>query len=201
MSDETYNRIFEPVYTTKVTGRGVGMSAMLGIITAHNGALQLSSKLGEGTTFKIFLPAQKNDETGEESLRKIATSSWQGNGTVLLVEDEYQILLIAKIMLTKLGFTVIEAANGKEALEQYQKNAADITLVVTDMGMPVMDGYQLFSELKALRPELPIIISSGFGETVVTSKITRKDIAGFISKPYDLDKLREVLKKVMERAK
>jgi YesN/AraC family two-component response regulator len=101
-------------------------------------------------------------------------------------------------LLKKLGFSVIEATNGKEALELYQKNDADITLVVTDVGMPVMNGYELFRELKKLRPELPIIISSGFGDVDVTSKIACDDIAGLIGKPYSFDKLREVLKGVVE---
>ncbi len=102
-------------------------------------------------------------------------------------------------MLEMLGFTVIDAANGKEALDSYLKNAAEISLVLTDMGMPVMDGYQLFRELKTLRPDLPIIISSGFGDTVVATRIASEDIAGLISKPYSFEQLREVLKMVMER--
>jgi len=92
----------------------------------------------------------------------------------------------------------IEASNGKEALELYHKNAADITLVVTDMGMPVMNGYELFRELKKHEPELPIIISSGFGDVDVSSKIDRDDIAGLIGKPYSFDTLQEVLKKVLD---
>jgi PAS domain S-box-containing protein len=197
MDDETKQRIFEPFYTTKFTGRGLGMSAVLGIITAHGGALQLSSQPGQGTTFKVYLPVQIGASAGDESLPQVAQASWQGSGTILLVEDEASIILIAKIMLTALGFTVIAAANGKEALELYQKNAADITLVVTDMGMPVMDGYELFSKLKNLDPELPIIVSSGFGDSVVTTRIAREDIAGLVSKPYNFDQLREVLKGVV----
>jgi CheY-like chemotaxis protein len=198
MSDETYNRIFEPFYTTKFYGRGLGMSAVLGIIKTHNGALQLSSELGKGTTFKIFLPVQTSDCPGEEPLQLVSSAPWQGSGTILLVEDEEQVKLVAEAMLEALGFTVIEASNGKEALELYQKNAADINLVITDIGMPVMDGYQLFRELKALRPELPIIISSGFGDTVVASRIASEDIVDSISKPYSFDRLRDVLKSVME---
>jgi len=116
---------------------------------------------------------------------------------VKLVEDETEVLAIAKDMLSTLGFTVLEAVNGREALEQYQKNAARITLVVTDIGMPVMDGYELFRELKKLNPVLPIIISSGFGETEVTSRIPREEVAGMVSKPYRFDQLRKVLKSVL----
>ena len=101
-------------------------------------------------------------------------------------------------MLEALGFNVIEASNGREALDLYQHNASDISLVLTDIGMPIMDGYTLFRELKKLTPELPIIISSGFGDTVVTTRIPIAEIAGLVSKPYRFDQLREVLKKVVE---
>ncbi len=198
MDDETKQRIFEPFYTTKFSGRGLGMSAVLGIITAHKGALQLASQPGQGSTFKLYLPVQTVEPLGESSLQQASSAPWTGGGTILLVEDEEQVVLIARTMLQALGFTIIEACNGREALELYQKNAAEITLVVTDMGMPVMDGYALFRELKMLNPKLPIIISSGYGETVVTSRIPREEIAGLVSKPYSFDNLRDVLKSVVE---
>jgi len=197
MDDETRRRIFEPFYTTKFTGRGLGMSAVLGIITAHKGALQLSSQSGHGTTFKVYLPAQIGT-ANEEETQQTVSAPWKGSGTILLAEDEEHVALIEKAMLEALGFKVIGAADGKEALELYKKNAADITLVIADMGMPVMDGYELFRELKKLKPELPIIVSSGFGDAEVTSRIPREQIAGLVSKPYHYDQLRDVLKKVVE---
>lgn len=195
MSDETMRRIFEPFYTT---GRGLGMSAVLGIITAHKGALQLFSRPGRGTTFKVWLPLQASDGTSGQADLQVASEEWQGSGTVLLVEDEEMILTIAKLMLEELGFAVIEATNGMEAVALYQKHAEAIVLVVTDMGMPVMDGYELFRELKKLKPQLPIIISSGFGDGDVTAKIARDDIAGLIGKPYRFDQFRNVLKGVVD---
>ncbi|MEI6207463.1 MAG: PAS domain S-box protein [Desulfuromonadales bacterium] len=199
MDEETKWRIFEPFYTTKFTGRGLGMSAVLGIINSHDGALQLFSRLGHGTTFKVYLPVLKNDSAGdEEQTSSVAPAPWQGSGTVLLVEDEEQIRFLAKSMLMMFGFSVLEAVNGKEALELFRKNAADVTLVVTDMGMPVMDGYELFHELKILRPELPIIVSSGFGDCEVTSRIGSDNIAGLINKPYTPNQLRDVLRNAVE---
>ncbi len=199
MDDETKQRIFEPFYTTKFTGRGLGMSAVLGIITAHNGALQLSSQLGAGSTFTIYLPFQLGNSAGAVSQRHITSPvKWQGNGTILLVDDEEDVRMITQKMLTKLGFTVIEAANGKEALALYRDNSAGISIVVTDIGMPVMDGYELFSELKRINQKLPIIISSGFAETVVTSRIARNDIAGLVSKPYKFDQMREMLRNILQ---
>jgi PAS domain S-box-containing protein len=201
MDEATKCRIFEPFFTTKFTGRGLGMSAVLGIITAHKGAVQLFSQPGEGTTFKVYLPVQTGESAGEESPNQTAVSlTWQGSGTILLVEDEEQIRMIGKILLKKFGFAVLEATNGKEALELYQKYASDIILVVTDMGMPVMDGYALIRALKKISPELPIIISSGFGSNVVTSQLDAEDIAGLLSKPYNPVQMLEVLKSVVEGA-
>jgi PAS domain S-box-containing protein len=199
MSEENKQRIFEPFYTTKFTGRGLGMSAVLGIITAHKGTLQLFSEQGEGTTFKVYLPIQADDCTGVISLQQeILSEPWQGRGTVLLVEDEVAIMPIARAMLEMLGFSIIEAYNGKEALELYQKYSADITLIITDLGMPVMDGYALIRELNKLSPTLPIVVSSGFGEASVRERVTSDCIVGVVNKPYNYDQLRDLLKNVME---
>jgi CheY-like chemotaxis protein len=198
MDEETKWRIFEPFFTTKFTGRGLGMSAVLGIIKSHGGALQLFSQPGQGTTFKVYLTVQPNDASAAENSSPPPRSvQWIGSGTVLLVEDEDAIRFIAKSLAERSGFTVLEAANGKEALELYQKHSADIILVITDLGMPVMDGYELYLELKQLKPELPIIVSSGFGEGEVLSRISLHDRVDFISKPYNADQFREVLRSVV----
>lgn len=198
MDEEIKRRIFEPFYTTKFTGRGLGMSAVLGIITAHKGALQLSSQQGQGTTFKAYFPVLTGDSPVDKSPQPLASAPWQGSGTILLAEDEAQLRTIAKVMLEELGFTVIDAGNGTEAIERYQENASDITLVLTDIGMPLMDGYELCRELKKLNPELPIIISSGFGDAEVISHIARENLAGMVSKPYNFVQLQEVMKSVVE---
>jgi len=199
MDDETRQRLFEPFFTTKFTGRGLGMSAVLGIIKGHNGALQLFSQRGQGTTFKVFLPMQRAESAGNQSSQQIIPAAlWRGSGTVMLVEDEEPIKCIAQEMLEELGFSVITAANGKEALQRYRQHASEITLIITDIGMPVMDGYALFHEVKSLNPELPIVISSGFGDREVASHIAPDDIAGLISKPYRFDKVQEVLKNVLK---
>ncbi len=196
MDDEIRRRIFEPFYTTKFAGRGLGMSAVLGILKAHNGAMQLSSQPGKGSVFKVFLPIQENVIIEEKSHQEITAEQWQGSGTVLLVEDEDQVRDIAKNFLEMFGFNVLEAVNGRDALEIFHKNAAEITLVVTDLGMPVMDGYELFSALKKLHPELPIIVSSGYGDSEVTSRIVSDNRVGLITKPYKPNQLRDALKSV-----
>lgn len=199
MDDETKQRLFEPFYTTKFSGRGLGMSATLGIITAHKGALQFSSQRGRGTTFRIFLPLQVQVSAEHQPATQVASSErWQGGGTILLAEDDDQIRMIARIMLEELGYSVIEAEDGKVALELYRKNAAEISLVMTDIGMPVIDGYALIRELKMIKPDLPIIISSGFGDISVTTRIPREEIAGLVCKPFNFDHLREVMRSALQ---
>ncbi len=198
MDEDTQRRVFEPFFTTKFTGRGLGMSAVLGIITAHKGALQLSTKPGNGTSIKVYLPAPASDTSAVQTQQPVQDSSeWRGKGTVLLVEDEKLVRDIARTLLEEIGFTVIEASDGKEALDQYQKNA-DISLVLTDIGMPVMDGYTFIRELKKLTPATPVIVVSGFGKAEIASHIDIKDIAGLITKPYTYKQLREILKGVVE---
>jgi len=199
MDNDTKLRVFEPFFTTKFTGRGLGMSAVLGIVTSHKGALQLISQPGQGTTFKIYLPIQEGESGNIIASEKGVPLPWQGSGTILLVEDETQVLMIAKSMIKALGFAVIDAANGREAIDLYQKHCENITMVITDLGMPVMDGYTLFRELKNINPDLPIIIATGFGEIDVTSRINRNEMSGLITKPFNFDQLRSVLKNALDK--
>ena len=202
MDKETRQRIFEPFFTTKFTGRGLGMAAVLGIIKAHQGALQVTSRQGQGTTFIVFLLIPSSETAaGQTSPELCSPESWQGKGTVLLVEDEEIVRCVAEEMLETLGFTVIQATNGQEALDLYQQHTKDIALVVTDIGMPIMDGYELFNKLKGQAPDLPIILSSGFGERVVFSRISAGAVAGFLSKPYSANQLREMLRSAVEVTK
>jgi PAS domain S-box-containing protein len=194
MSDEIRQRLFDPFFTTKFDGRGLGMPAVLGIISSHHGALQLDTVIGRGTTVTVWLPAEADNNATEPK-----PSHWRGSGTILLVEDEQAVRQLCREMLRELGYSVVEAANGQEALELFRHHRQEITLVITDIGMPVLDGYDLFRELKLLSPQLPIIISSGFGDTTVTERIPRHEIAGIINKPYRLARLREVMKDVSQR--
>lgn len=200
MDEELLQRIFEPFYTTKSTGRGLGTSAILGVVKSHNGALTLSSIRGSGTIFKIFIPAGAAPLAEEDVLHSTPQESWKGCGTVLLVDDEETILLSLGYMLKKLGFSVIEAQNGKEALDLFRQHHSDIVLVLTDVGMPVMNGKDLYQELKRQRPQLPIIVSSGYAYTDITSHIEEGFVAGLLTKPYSFEELQVVVKTALESA-
>ncbi|GFO58739.1 hypothetical protein GMST_10640 [Geomonas silvestris] len=197
MDEETKIRLFEPFYTTKFTGRGLGMSAVLGIIASHQGALQLESEQGRGTRFRVFLPVQAALGCSEKGAGGGCAAPWQGSGAVLLVEDELQVRLIAKALLERLGFLVLEAENGKAALELYRRRAQEIRLVLSDLGMPEMDGEDLVFELKKLGARVPVLIASGFGDAEVATRLAPGDIAGMISKPYNSDQLQAALKRAL----
>ncbi|MDO9079478.1 MAG: response regulator, partial [Desulfuromonadales bacterium] len=198
MNEEVKRRLFEPFYTTKFTGRGLGLSATLGIIQSHKGAVQLVSQLGEGTTFRIYLPADSSAGSKDEPCQQRPQEPWRGSGTILLVDDEESILLAVSAMLKILGFTVLTASDGQEALAIYQEQVATIDLVLTDMGMPVMSGQEMIPELKKIRSDLPIIVSSGFGEVNVTESIDVGSVAGILNKPYNFGQLRQTLQQVTE---
>jgi len=194
MDKETMAKLFDPFFTTKFTGRGLGMSAVLGIVRGHRGAIKIDSELGKGTTFEILLPASSKpiELVHEHNI----TNNWKGEGTVLLVDDEETVRLIGTEMIKELGFTPITANDGYEALEIF-RTRNDILFVILDLTMPNMDGEQCLRELRMLKSNVKVIISSGYSEQEINEKFTGKALAGFIHKPYTLSALEKVIKQIM----
>lgn len=193
MDPETQKRIFEPFYTTKFTGRGLGMSAILGIIKAHNGALQLASQAGVGTTFKVYLPLQETHETVQIQPEEAPCASSANRGdTVLLVDDEESLRSIGMALLNAVGFEVLTAANGREAVEIFRQRGDSIDLVMLDLIMPEMGGLEAYRKLRQISATVPVVICSGYGAGEVTDAIRDDQQARFAQKPYtpkDLKKL------------
>lgn len=199
MEPETQKRIFEPFYTTKFTGRGLGMSAILGIIKAHNGALQLSSQAGAGTTFKVYLPVQETHETVEAQPEEAPCASSADRGdTVLLVDDEEALRSIGMALLNAVGFEVLTAANGHEAVELFRQRKDSIDLVMLDLIMPEMGGLEAYRKLRQISANVPVVICSGYSAGEVADAIRDDQHAGFAQKPYTPNDLKKLFQELIK---
>ncbi len=199
MDAETRSRIFEPFFSTKFTGRGLGLAAVLGIVSAHKGALKVYSEPGKGTTFKILFPALTEGEDATLSSGASPLADWRGKGTILLVDDEESLIALGARMLEHLGFTVLTAAEGLQAVELYRQRGKEIDLVLMDLTMPHMDGAEAFDELRRLNPDVRVVLASGYSHEDVASRFAGKGLAGVLQKPYTLAKLRESLAGMMPK--
>jgi len=193
MDGETVGRIFEPFFTTKFTGRGLGLSAIMGIVRGHKGALRVYSEVGHGTTFKVLLPALGvMTEPGTELLED---ASWAGHGLVLVVDDDETVRIVARQALEMKGFQVLEAQDGLEAVDLVRAQGGDIGVVLLDMTMPRMGGEEAFREMRLLQPTIRVILSSGYNEVEAMGRFMGKGLKCFIQKPYGP---RELLAKIQD---
>jgi PAS domain S-box-containing protein len=197
MDAKTRSRIFEPFFSTKFTGRGLGLAAVLGIVRAHKGALKVYSELGKGTTFKILFPALTEGADAARSPESSPLADWRGKGTILLVDDEESLIALGARMLEHLGFTVLTAADGRQAVQLYREKGETIDLVLMDLTMPHMDGAEAFGELRRLNPEVRVVLASGYSHEDVASRFAGKGPSGVMQKPYTLARLRESLAGLM----
>lgn len=204
MSQETLSRLMDPFFTTKFTGRGLGMSAVMGIMKTHSGALFVDSTPGKGTTITILIPASKTVPSDSDHAASTALplkqdlSEKQFSGLVLVVDDEKSVLTICSKMLKISGFDVITARGGAEAIEKFRANANEITAVIMDLTMPNMDGISATSKIREIRPETKVILASGFNKDELGHCLQELAPCGFIRKPYTLVQLQEALESVAE---
>ena len=191
MDAEAKLRLFDPFYTTKFAGRGLGMSAVLGIVRAHRGAISLVSDVGVGSRFSIFLPA--SDAPAVPRTAKTPPSNWTGRGLVLVVDDQRAIRATLGLLLRSLGFESIEVADGRAALETFREKRKEIVLALLDMTMPIMSGAETMRALRAIEPDLPVILSTGYSEEEAIRK-TGPQSSVFLQKPYRLEELESALR-------
>jgi len=192
MDDDVVSKLFEPFFTTKFTGRGLGMSAVLGIVRGHHGSIKVYSEKGKGTTFKLLFPVSKADGLAEHSAESSRHEGMSASGTILIVDDEETIRETAAMMLEDMGFTTLAAVNGLDGVEVYRQHQHEIVAVLLDMTMPKLDGKGCFRELRRINKDVKVVLSSGYNEQEATSRFTGKGLAGFIQKPYHPDALENI---------
>ncbi|MGD8612474.1 MAG: PAS domain S-box protein [Desulfobacterales bacterium] len=197
MDEDTQQRIFDPFFTTKEMGRGtgLGLASVYGIVKNHEGFIKVFSKKGQGTQFEIYLPAT---EKAVPIPKKASEKFVEGRETVLLVDDEDMIIDVGTRMLKKLGYRVFIARDGKEAIEIFKKHPEEIDLVVLDMIMPKMGGGETYDRIKKIKPDVKVLLSSGFSINGQASEILNRGCNGFIQKPFNLQKLSRNLRSILE---
>ncbi|MDD5284731.1 MAG: transporter substrate-binding domain-containing protein [Desulfuromonadaceae bacterium] len=203
MDEETLQKLFDPFFTTKFTGRGLGMSAVLGIIRAHKGAFLVESRPGVGTTIQVLFPiaAHTEEERGYASVAAAETTSAERHRRVILVvDDEEMIRGVCVAMLEELGYEALSAATGEEALRLFRKHWKRISLVLLDQVMPGMDGVAVFNEMRRICPETKVLLISGFSEQEVAERFQGLELNGFLRKPFNLKHLADELQIALKTA-
>ncbi len=198
MDEATKQRIFDPFFTTKEMGRGtgLGLASVYGIIKNHGGIIDVNSRKGEGATFTIYMPASDKEIVEEKG---VSNETLKGTETVLLVDDEDRIVDIGKKILKIMGYKVLVARSGKEAIELYKKNQVRIDIVVLDMIMPEIGGGEAYDRLKEINPHVRVLLSSGYSINGEATEILERGCNGFVQKPFSMKELSRRIREILDK--
>lgn len=199
MTQQSLDSVFDPFFTTKFTGRGLGMSMILGILKTWQGIISVESSFGEGTTFRIFLPLVLVGTANDTIEKHHESFDYLKGGTVLLVEDQETLRQVARTMIEMIEFKVIAAASGTEAISLYSVQQEKIDCVLCDLSMPDMDGWETIAALRAINPRVRSILSSGYDEAQIMEESHEVRPDAFLHKPYTIDDLKNALQKALNR--
>lgn len=197
MDDQVKTRIFDPFFTTKFTGRGLGLAAVLGIIRGHKGSISVDSERGKGSTFTVVFPATARQR--EKPGRPEAEPEVRGYGTILVVDDEELVRNMARYTLQQLGYTVAVAEDGQAAVDRFTQAPDSFDAVLLDLTMPAMNGEEVLRRLRAIRADIPIVLSSGYTEAEAMGRFESQDLCAFLQKPYTATALARKIKAAVKK--
>ncbi len=192
MDDAIQRKMFDPFFTTKFTGRGLGLSAVLGILRGHKGAIKIDSRLGHGTTIGVYLPAAENG--AEVHAPAPVETKHEGAGLVLIIDDEEVVRSVAQNMLRHAGYKVLSARDGAEGVQIFRQRHQEIDAVLLDLSMPVLDGESALPLLRQIDRDVPIILSTGYSELEATARFASQGLAGVLQKPYTATQLKQAVR-------
>ena len=195
MDGVTRAQVFDPFFSTKTNGHGLGLSATQGIIQNHQGRIWIDSEPGQGTGFWIVLPASTITAV-EEPVTPLPTPT--ASGAILVIDDEYHVREAAADILGLAGLEVITAQDGVAGLRYFQRHHDEVALVLLDLTMPKMDGEETFQRLRRLNPDVKVVLSTGFGDLSAKERLVHGGVNGFLQKPYDAQALLECIQAVLE---